>query len=298
MPQAIRSVVHTKDEVGETPVWSPERKALYWIDVTRQRIHRWMPGASDVRSHAFDEEVGSIGLRRKGGLVAAMRTGFYLVDEDGRRTALGNPEPGMAGNCLNDGRCDRQGRFWAGSAWFGTGAAGETAPADPTAALYCLEPGGAIRRALDGLFETNTVAWSPDDRSMYVGDSRRGEIYVCDFDAKAGTLANRRLFVVTKAGDRFHDGSVVDAEGFLWATIWNGWRVVRYAPDGRVDREIELPVQRPTACSFGGEDMTTLYVTTATWGLKPDELARQPMAGGVLAVETGVRGLLEASFAG
>ena len=299
MTYAVECVVQTHDEVGETPLWSTKEGALYWIDVTRPRIHRWDPIRAEVVSRSFDEEIGSIGLRKEGGVVAAMRSGFFLVDfEADKLTPIIDPEAEVPGNCLNDGRCDRHGRFWAGSAWFGTGAAGETTPVEPTGAFYRLDPDGNLERMLGGIFETNTVAWSPDDRIMYLGDSRVGEIYAFDFDAEEGTLSNRRIFVQTRDGDEFHDGSAIDAAGFLWTTIWNGWRVVRFTPDGSIDRVIELPVQRPTACCFGGQDCSTLYVTTATWGLSDTELAEQPLAGGVLAVATGVKGELEAYYSG
>jgi sugar lactone lactonase YvrE len=152
---------------------------------------------------------------------------------------------------------------------------------------------------VSGIGETNTIAWSPDDRTIYFGDSSKAAvIYAADWNAGAGTFENRRIFVRTGDGPGIHDGSAMDAEGFLWTCYWQGWRIMRYAPDGSVDRVIELPVKYPTSCTFGGDDLQMLYVTTACWYQTADELAAQPLAGNLLAFEPGVRGLPDAKYAG
>jgi L-arabinonolactonase len=148
----------------------------------------------------------------------------------------------------------------------------------------------------DGIWLTNTVAFSPDDRVLYVGDSHVKTIFRYDFDLAAGTIANRRPFATVDRG--IPDGSCVDADGCLWNAQFDAGQVVRYTPDGRVDRTIALPVTRPTSCTFGGDDLATLYVTTARFRLSDAEQAAQPHAGGLLALDVGVRGLPEALFAG
>jgi sugar lactone lactonase YvrE len=134
---------------------------------------------------------------------------------------------------------------------------------------------------------------------MYVGDSGSvGLIHAFDYDLEAGTIGRRRVFADTKDGPAFHDGSAMDADGCLWTALWNGWRIVRYAPDGRIDRTIALPVRQPTSCCFAGDDLSTLVVTTARWNLDPANVGEQPLAGALLAVETGVRGLPSFTFGG
>ncbi|MBL8582354.1 MAG: SMP-30/gluconolactonase/LRE family protein [Rhizobiaceae bacterium] len=302
MKASVETVVPCDDIAGETPLWSVEEKAIYWIDVVRPRIHRFEPATGKMETMDLNETIGSIGLRGPRKLVAAMRTGFYLVDFDSRALEhLFDPEPGLPDNTLNDGRVDRRGRFWSGSGWYGTDdveSESTRLPTEPTAALYRLGADRQVHRMLDGLSETNTLAWSPDNKTMYVGDSGPGVIYAFDYDIDNGAISNRREFARTKQGDMFHDGSAIDSEGYLWSAIWNGWRIRRYAPDGSIDREIELPVQRPTACCFGGPDLSTLFVTTATWTLSDEAIGAQPLAGSLLCFETGIRGMSEACYKG
>jgi L-arabinonolactonase len=302
MAPKVECLVKCDDIAGETPLWSVKEKAIYWIDVVSPRIHRFDPATGDFKTISLHETIGSIGLRARGGLVAAMRRGFYFVDfEKDKVDHIFDPEPTLPDNTLNDGRCDRQGRFWAGSGWYGTDDVASEAtrlPTEPTAALYRLDPDLSVHKIIGGLTETNTVAWSPDNRIMYVGDSGPGIIRAYDYDAKKGTISNERLFAKTKQGDVFVDGSAIDAEGYLWSAVWNGWCIRRYAPDGTIERTIELPVQRPTSCCFGGPNMSTLYITSATWTLSEEDIARQPLAGSLFAVETGIKGMPEASFNG
>lgn len=302
MKTKIDCAVKCDDIAGETPIWSQVEGALYWIDVVTPRIHRFDPATGDVKTIGLHETIGAIGLRGPGQLVAAMRKGFYFVDFNaGKVEHIHDPEPTLPENTLNDGRCDRQGRFWSGSGWYGTDDVTSEAtrlPTEPTAALYRMDLDQSVHRVLDGIKETNTLAWSPDNKTMYIGDSGFGVIYAYDFDTERGAISNRREFARTKVGEMFHDGSAIDSEGYLWTAIFNGWCIRRYAPDGSVEREIELPVQRPTSCGFGGPHLSTLYVTTATWTLTDEEIRQQPLAGSLLSFETGVRGLPETPYKG
>jgi L-arabinonolactonase len=302
MKPKIECAVKSDDIAGETPIWSVEEKALYWIDVVKPRIHRFDPATRSVRTMDLKETIGAIGFRGPGKLVAAMRTGFYFVDfSAGKVEHIYDPEPTLPDNTLNDGRCDRQGRFWSGSGWYGTDDVASEAtrlPTEPTAALYRMDRDHSVHLILDGIKETNTIAWSPDNKTIYIGDSGFGIIYAFDFNAERGSISNRREFARTKHGEMFHDGSAIDSEGYLWTAIFNGWCIHRYAPDGTIDRKIELPVQRPTSCGFGGPNMSTLYVTTATWTLSDEQIRQQPLAGSLLSFETGVKGLPEAYYKG
>jgi L-arabinonolactonase len=165
-------------------------------------------------------------------------------------------------------------------------------------ALYRLDPDGESAQLDRGFGISNGPAWSPDDKRFYFGDSMDKAIYVYDFDAEAGSVANKRVFATIDDGPGIPDGATVDAEGYLWNAHWDAWRIVRYAPNGRVDREIKMPVRRPTSCMFGGPHLETLYVTSAIWDPADPLLADEPLAGGVFALNVGVRGLPEPRFAG
>jgi sugar lactone lactonase YvrE len=191
---------------------------------------------------------------------------------------------------LNDGKVDRQGRFWAGRMHDGATL--------PTASLYRLDPDLSCRRVVSGLVISNALCWSPDGRTMYHGDTYRGMVWAWDFDPGSGEIANRRVFAQIPPTAGFPDGATVDAEGFVWLAHWNGWRLSRLDPEGRVERVVALPVQCPTCPAFGGPDLSVLYVTSASIALSEADRAAQPLAGAILAVEPGVRGTPEVRFRG
>lgn len=284
--------VHKGDHVlGESPVWSVQDEALYWVDIQGPAIHRLDPAAGRVRTWVLREPVGSIALRTRDGLLAALKSGFYFFDTaTGSLRPIADPEPHLPENRFNDGRCDRAGRFWAGTM-------SETSRA-PVGSLYCLEPNLSVRLVKSGISVPNGLAWSPDDRVMYFADSHRRLIWAYDFDVSRGKISNQRVFV--DAGDHpgVPDGSTVDAHGCVWNAEHGASRVCRYTPDGRLDRTIELPVTQPTCCMFGGPRLETLYITSARENLGPEELAAQPLAGALFAIDVGVSGLPEPGFAG
>ena len=285
----VACVADTADVIGEAPIWSAREAALYWIDVIKPALHRCEPMTGRVTSWTPPVKPGSFALRAGGGLVLASRAGLGFFDLDtGRFELIHNPEADRPNNWLNDGRCDRRGRFWVGSM--------DKLLEQPSARLYRFDPDRSCHVMADGICLTNTVAFSPDDRVMYVGDSHVRTIFRYDFDLAAGTIANRRPFATTDRG--VPDGSCVDAEGCLWNAGFDAGQIVRYAPDGRIDRTIALPVSRPTSCTFGGADLATLFITTARFRLSETERAAQPFAGGLLAIEVGAKGLPEPRFAG
>ncbi len=298
----VECVLEAAATLGECPVWCPREKALYWIDTEEVGLHRFDPATGEDRTWPLAEHIGSFALREQGGVVAAMDSGFRFIDlESGAVESITDPEADIPGNTFNDGKCDRRGRFWAGTACVDY----INPPPGPTGALYRLDPDLTCHRMDDGVYESNTLAWSMDDRIMYFGDSTAGLIWAYDFDLAAGTVANRRVFAKTAEcgppvppGTPSADGSTIDAEGFLWSCFWDGWKVVRYAPDGTVDRVVEVPVQRPTSAMFGGDDLDVLYVTSVRAGLGEADLTAQPLAGGLFAIDAGVKGVPEPRFAG
>ncbi|HTO83626.1 MAG TPA: SMP-30/gluconolactonase/LRE family protein [Methylomirabilota bacterium] len=277
--------------LGESPVWSVAESALYWVDIQAPAIHRLRPVSGGIKTWTLPEQVGSIALRNRGGLLAATKSGFHFFDPaTGRLRQIADPERHLPENRFNDGRCDRAGRFWAGTM-------NESSHAR-VGALYCLEPNLTMRKVEAGVSVPNSLAWSTDDRVMYFADSARRRIWAYDFDLAQGVIWNQRVFVDAADHPGVPDGSTVDAEGCLWNAEHGGSRVCRYTPDGRLDRAIELPVTQPTCCMFGGPRLDTLYITTAREGLGPEQLAKQPLAGAVFALNPGITGLPEPGFAG
>jgi sugar lactone lactonase YvrE len=269
-----------------------EEQALYFVEIYRPAFHRFEPSTGALRSWAMSEPVGCLALRRPGdGIVAGLRSGVAFVDlATGAVEGVHAPEPDRPANRLNDGRCDRRGRFWVGSMV-------ETLDR-PEAALYRFDADRSCRRVLDGLICSNGLAWSPDDRVMYHADTRQHAVFAQDYDVDRGEFRNRRVFATSRPGEGRPDGAAVDEEGCYWSARFDGWRLVRHAPDGREIQVVRMPVQCPTMCAFGGERLETLYVTSASKTLTPAGRAAQPHAGGVFALEAGVRGLPEPRFAG
>jgi sugar lactone lactonase YvrE len=287
---ALERIGGTVDLLGESPVWDDRAQALWWVDVRTPCIRRHDLRDGHTASFAMPELVGSIGLRQRGGLVVALASAIALFDPGrGMLERIAAPEAGIAHRRFNDGRCDRQGRFWAGTMQDVTRA--------PEGTLYRLDADARCTPAFNGIRAPNSLAWSPDGRTMYFADSYLQAIFAYPFDPIAGTVGERRVFA-TLDGTRMPDGSTVDAEGFLWNAEYDGWRITRYAPDGRVDRTLHLPVQRPTSCAFGGPGLDVLYVTTACQRLTEAERAAQPLAGALLALDPGARGVAEPQFEG
>lgn len=287
----VACVLDLRAVVTEGPLWCGEEQALYFVEIYKPAVHRFFPASGVLESWPMPEPIGCIAQRAAGGLIAGMRSGFALIDlADGAVEPLHAPEPDRPGNRLNDGRCDRRGRFWAGSMVEALDREG--------AALYRFDPDRSVHRMVDGLICSNGLAWSPDDRVLYHADTRQWTVFAYDYDIDSGAIANRRVFAKALAGAGRPDGAAVDEEGCYWSARYAGWRLVRHAPDGREIQVVEMPVESPTMCAFGGDKLDILYVTSARAKLGPEDLARQPEAGGIFALDVGVRGLPEPQFAG
>lgn len=281
-----------KARLGEGPVWCPRERALYFVDSLEPAVKRLDPTTGAVRSWPVPDLVGCLALREGGGLVVALRRGFHTLDLATGAVAPIHLPKEPEDTRFNDGKCDRRGRFWAGTMHF------EGMPRQPKGALYRMDVDGRVTRMVDGIRTANGLGWSLDDRLMYYTDTRTNRIDVFDFDIATGAIANRRVFAQVPQETGFPDGLTVDAQGFVWSAHWDGARITRYAPDGRIDRVVAMPVPRPTSVSFGGADLGTLYVTSARDGLDDAALARHPHSGAIFALEPGVKGLPEPRFGG
>ena len=289
----VECVFRAEAIVGESPLWSPRERVLYWVDITGQILHRFDPRTATEDTFIFPQPVTAIGLRKKGGLVLTLRKDFAFFNPDtGDLEILSDPEEDKPYDRFNDAKCDRQGRFWAGTM-------DDVKWNAPMGSLYRLDPDTKVNCMQTGVICANGLGWSPDDSVFYFTESFRYGIYAYDFDPILGIISNRRLFAsLDRDSDGFPDGLTVDAEGFVWSVHNAVGRVVRYTPAGTVDMVIELPVPRPTSCIFGGEELDVLYVTSARETMTPEQIARFPLSGSLFAIRPGVRGLPEPYFAG
>lgn len=282
--------------LGEGPVWAPDEGRLYWVDITAGRVRRTDPARGDDAGWDVGQPAACLAVRAGGGLVVALRDGFFFLDtETGGLAAIGDPERHIPGNRFNDGCTDPRGRFWAG-----TMDMAPSAERRPTGALYRLDADLSVRRFMDGFWVINGLAFSPDGRTMYVSDcgDTVQTIWAFDYDLDDGVPTNRRVFAATFDLAGRPDGGAVDDDGCYWMAGVGGGQLVRFSPAGAVDRVIDLPVPRPTKPAFGGAGRDVLFVTTMREGLSAEERARYPDSGCLFAVEAGVKGPAQPRFAG
>ena len=333
MTDEVVCVLEAHALLGECPVWCPREKALYWLDIWSSVLHRFDPASGEDRIFPppdalvkWDQPVASFALRERGGFVMARRDGFAFFDpqagfgragESGAIQVISEVERDLPENRFNDGKCDRRGRFWAGSYNLAN---------QPLGSFYRLDADLSVHRMDTGITIANGLGWSPDDKRMYYADTATARIDVYEYDIATGGIANLRVFVdlpkevgvpdgltsstggsgattpTARGRSAFPTASTVDVlyrVSIVWCTLPGaGGRIRRYDPDGRVERMIEVPVPGPTSCIFGGEDLDVLYITTERYLLTPQELAESPHSGDVLALEPGVKGLPEPRFAG
>jgi len=286
-------LIDVKPLLGEGPLWDVETQRLYFIDALGRRVFRCTEQGSEVRSWTVPSRIGSLALRRNGGAVLALADGFYTLDVDsGEITPVIDPEPGAASNALNDGKVDPQGRFVCGSMDMNEEAA--------TGALWRLDPDFSVTKLDGNIICSNGPCWSPDGSTLYFADSFAGEIYAYDYDLQTGNATGRRTFVKVDASrGGSPDGATVDAEGFVWsATVFDG-RIFRYAPDGSIDRVIEIPVCKITSLAFGGPDLDRLFVTSMAEPPLRKYPGDGPLRGSVFVIDgLGVQGRQEPHFAG
>jgi len=286
-------VVPCQNRLGETPIWSPGEKALYWVDWGGLPTCRYQPAAGQFRTYPVSLPVTALARRAAGGWVAVAHDGLYDWDPcvNIYTRFVGPCAPDNSDLCFNDAAVDRQGRLL-----LGTYSAQDVFA--PAGSLYRLDPGEPLVELDRGYATANGIGVSPDGRTLYVSDQRHRQIIALDYDPSDGSAANRRVFATIPPEEGMPDGLTVDAEGFIWSGHWDGWRLTRYDPAGKVERQVHFPVQHVISMAFGGENLDELYVTTARWGLSESDLQAQPHAGDLFRLDAGVRGLVEPAFAG
>jgi sugar lactone lactonase YvrE len=293
---AIEALPVPASLLGESPCWHPAEQVLYWCDIPGRKLERFDPASGSHRSWSFDVEPASCAPLQGGGLLLAMRDGLWRFDTgQGKRSLLADAPYDAARQRFNDGKADPQGRFWVGTL---------DEAREPRAALY-RHAAGRLDCVSDGITVSNGLGWSPDGRTMYWSDTRAHVVRAFDFDGSDGSLSRQRVlaqFEPRGAGQPLDDyggrpdGAAVDTEGAYWVAMFEGSRLLRLSPEGRILGELRLPVRCATMPCFGGHDLRTLYITTSRENRPADELARQPLAGCVLHLRVPVAGL-PANFA-
>ena len=296
MHNAPVCIVESQNILGECPVWDAQNGVLYWVDITGKLLHRFSPDSKSLRKWSLPCEFSSFALRRNHpGIIAGTRDGFCKFDlETNAYELFATPEQLFPSNRMNDGKCDPAGRFWCGSIH----EVSDPSLRQPIASMYRVDPDCSFVKIRDGIKTSNGFAWSPDGKTMYFTDTPSLDILAFDYNLASGAISNERIFAKVPAGNGRPDGAAVDVEGCLWSAHFAGAKVTRYSPAGEILTVVDLPVANVTSCAFGGPEMSTLFITTATEDLSEEELKQQPLAGGVFAYETGVRGVTVQLFAG
>ncbi|MEU4612469.1 SMP-30/gluconolactonase/LRE family protein [Streptomyces umbrinus] len=298
MTYAYEVAVQAEAALGEGPTWDADAQRLIWIDILGSRVHTFDPVSGRRTVMVTEQHVGAAKPRVGGGLVVNLRDGVGLYAPGGESSGDSGDSDGSSGlgdfrwlhrevvpgRRANDAAVAPDGALWAGTMRY------DEAPGGGT--LSRVAPDGTVETVLDDVAVSNGTGWSPDGRLMYYIDSPTRRIDVFDFDGQR--VGGRRRLAAIEEGDGFPDGLTVDADGCVWVALWDGGAVRRYTPDGKLDRVVELPVPRPTACAFGGADLTDLYITTARTGLT----APHPLSGSVLVIPGAGKGLPQPAFAG
>jgi L-arabinonolactonase len=286
-------VVDGRHTLGEGIVWNERTGRLLWTDIESSELWSHDPQSGLLARWPLPERLCSMALTASDDrLLLGLASGLAFFDlAAGELTRICEVEPHLPSTRLNDGRVDRQGRFVFGM--FNQ----DDNPKHPAGGFYRLDHDlRVVRLPLGGVAVANSICFSPDGRTMYYADSATREIRCCDYEPDGGAVSNLRVFAHAGAAPGDPDGSTIDAEGYLWSTRWGAGQVVRFAPDGSIDRVLALPAPQPTCPAFGGPGLDVLYVTTATVGLTPRQLEEGAGSGGVFAGAVGVRGLPEQRF--
>lgn len=296
MTQDVELVLDAHAEIGESPTWSVAEQALYWIDVKAPALYRFNPSTGATRTWPMPAEIGCFALYRDApAAILGLRTGLYRLDlHSDALTQLLEPPYDPTVHRFNEGECDGEGRFWLGTMFEPQ----EDKRAPEPGPLFCYTEREGLVPQPDVSLTPNGLAWSPDGTRMYFAHSKQHRIYRFAFDAVTGRIDSGAIFAQIPDELGVPDGCAVDEEGCYWSAIHGGSRLVRYRPDGRLEREVKLPVSQPTMCAFGGPDLDVMYVTSAASGLGMLSKLSEPHAGGLFRFRPGMRGLPRHGFAG
>jgi len=277
--------------LGEGPVWDHSRDLLIWVDIEEGRIHLYNPNSGSGEYLAVYKRIGMVVPNTEGHLIAALQDGFAWIPEEGPPVFVTDPEEEMDQNRFNDGKCDPQGRLWAGTM--------HLEAKEKSGSLYCMKEDLSVTRILTNIGISNGLAWTEDSKTMYFIDTSARSVQSYDFHPESGEISNPVSVIKIPEKHGAPDGMTIDTEGKLWIAHWGGGNVSRWDPEtGNVIEIIEVPAPQPTSCTFGGSGLDTLFITTARIGMSDRELTDYPESGGVFACKPGVRGFKASFFKG
>ncbi|EPJ47963.1 MAG: hypothetical protein OFPI_31300 [Osedax symbiont Rs2] len=287
MQPVIEHIYSSGDLIGESPIWSSAEQALYWLDTEGHCVHRLVPESGDYQRFKTELALTAIAFCETGGWLSATKQGLYHWDRlFTEYLFLGDPVAKKPGVRFNDAVVDRQGRWWAGTL-------NEEQLEASDGELFCMTSASCIKPMAAGFSVANGISWSLDGSCLYISNMFQHKVEVFSQDINTGQLSNRRTFISFSEADGMPDGLTVDAQGYLWVALWGGGKVCRFNPQGDLEQSINLPVSNPTRCTFGGVDLTQLYVCSARFGLSDAQLKQQPMAGDLFKIDLGIQGLTE-----
>lgn len=277
-------------QLGEGPVWDASRNEIYWIDIIGGEIHQYSFSNDSFRTYSVNELIGCIVICKSGELLTASKSGFGLLDRaTGKITGIGNPECHIPDNRFNDGKCDVQGRLWAGTM---------SIDESPGAGNVYVFDKGKSEKKIENVTISNGLAWSIDNKTLYYIDTPTFEVVSYQYESTTGTIKDKKVVITIPKSEGYPDGMTIDKAGMLWIAHWDGWQVTRWNPDtGEKLCHIKMPVARITSCTFGGEHLRDLFITSARVGLSNEELQQQPLAGSVFVIRNcGYEGLKAFEF--
>jgi sugar lactone lactonase YvrE len=279
MSQMLQIVLDAHAKIGESPLWVPTERAIYWIDVKAPCLHRYEPDTGATRTWRVTSDLGGFALLADDGALVALRHGIHRLDlQSGKLELLAAPPFDPAVFRFNEGACDASGRFWIGVMFDPL----EGSPPEQQGQLHSFTLAGGLRPEPDAAELHNGMAWGADGRTFFLSHSRSRQIFVFDYDPARGHLSNRRRFASVPEGEGIPDGAAIDAEGGYWCALHGAGKLRRLKADGSLDRDIDLPCSRPTMCAFAGEQLETLYVTSASDKMDDAERRREPSSGALL----------------
>ncbi|RXJ04651.1 SMP-30/gluconolactonase/LRE family protein [Anaerobacillus alkaliphilus] len=292
MVRELELVLDIKATLGEGPCWDSKKQLLYWVDILEKRVYIFNPRTNENRCIQLNHYVGAIVPRNSGGAVLALEKGFYFLDTQTETLSLiDEPEKHIVNNRFNDGKCDANGRFWAGTM--------DKSYHKEQGALYCLNTNLAVKKQLSKVGLSNGLAWSPDNKFFYYIDTLTRKVVCFDFHLSTGEIENPREIIYFPEEEGMPDGMTIDEDGMLWIAHWGGSKVSRWNPKtGEQLTAIEVPALNVTSCTFGGKDLDELYITTARSGLNEDQLKEYPYSGGLFKIKTDVKGVQAYPFKG
>lgn len=291
LPDSPQNVLAARARLGEVPIWDATENLLYWIDIYNYRVHQFNPATGKDKFFDVGDVVGAIAKAGDNRCILALRHQLAFLDtKTGEVTPIIEieAEAGLPNNRFNDGKCDSQGRFWFGS----------KSSKQAQASLYRYDSDGSLHTMEKGLTISNGLGWSPDQKTFYLTDSPQQIIYAYDFDLDTGNISNQRTVVNLNHESFYPDGLTIDSEGCIWSAMWDGGCVIRFSPTGEEISRLQIPVPLVTSCNFGGEDLRTLYITTASVGLQQEEIDKIYYSGDLFALNTEVTGLPTYDFLG